>query len=390
MKDYLSITILLKAEEDEGLRLRVEEYQKNKKAHEIKVDYIEGDAYYPDGKGGQLGDRGSIGDAQVVEVKKASIVVDREIAPGEYEYTIQRDRQVDIAIQHTGEHLFSGIAFRDYGFKNVGFRMAEEYTTVDLDSADISLDMIEAMEKEINRSIREGIKVDDFTISREEAEKREELRKEISHKIVGDIRFIEIPGVDLCACGGFHVKNTREIQLFKFINWEKVKGNYTRFYFLCGERAIEDYRKKNTIIKEANKLFSSKDHEILGFIENTLRDKKEAESKLKNLSIQYAELLSKNLMKEAREVEGKKVVFYPENDSVANSLSRFINDEEYTLIFGGEGQYTVISKSIDCKDFIGTLRDKFSVKGGGNQIRGSFKGDLGFKEILTALEDFLK
>jgi len=372
------------------LRLRVEECKKTKKTYEIKVDYIDGDAYYPDGKGGQLGDRGSIGDAQVLEVKKASIVVDRELASGEYEYSIERDRQVDIAIQHTGEHLFSGIAFRDYGLKNVGFRMAEEYTTVDLDSADISLDMIEAMEKEINRSIREGIDVADFTISREEAEKREELRKEISDKIVGDIRFIEIPGVDVCACGGFHVKNTREIQLFKFINWEKVKGNYIRFYFLCGERAMEDYKKKNTIIREANKLFSSKDHEILGFIENTLRDKKEAESKLKNLSVQYAELLSKDLMREAMEVEGKKVIFYPEADSVANSLNRFIDDEEFILIFGTEGQYTIISKSIDCKSFIGSLREKFSVKGGGNQIRGSFKGDLTSDEIITALEEFLK
>lgn len=372
------------------MKLRVDECKKTKKAYEIRVNYIDGDVHYPDGKGGQLGDRGSIGSAQVVEVKKDSIIVDGELPLGEYEYSIDRERQVDIAVQHTGEHLFSGIAFRDYGLKNVGFRMAEDYTTVDLDSAEISLKMIEAMEREVNRSIKEGIDVDDFTISREDAEKREELRKEISDKIVGDIRFIEIPGVDVCACGGFHVENTREIQLFKFINWEKVKGNYTRFYFLCGDRAIEDYRKKNTIIREANKLFSSKDHEILGFIENTLRDKKETESKLKNLSIQYAELLSKDLMKEAREVEGRKVIFYPENNSVANSLSRFIDEESYTLIFGGEGQYTVISKVIDCKEFIGTLRNRFNVKGGGNQIRGSFKGELSSEDIVSALAEFLK
>lgn len=372
------------------MRLKVDECKKIKKAYEIRVDYIKGDAYYPDGKGGQLGDRGSIGDAQVVEVKKDSIIVDRELSLGEYEYSIDRDRQVDIAVQHTGEHLFSGIAFRDYGLKNVGFRMAEEYTTVDLDSADISLEMIETMEREVNRSIREGIDVADFTLSRGEAEKREELRKEISDKIVGDIRFIEIPGVDVCACGGFHVENTREIQLFKFISWERVKGNYTRFYFLCGERAIEDYKKKNTIIREANKLFSSKDHEILGFIENTLRDKKEVESQLKNLSIQYAELLSKDLMREAVELERKKVIFYPENDSVANSLSRFIDEENYILIFGSEGQFTLISKLIDCKEFIGALRDRFSVKGGGNQIRGSFKGDLGLENIISTLTEFLK
>ena len=371
------------------MRLTVDECSKIKRGYEIRVTYIDGDAYYPDGKGGQLGDRGYIGVALVTEVKKDSLIIDRELNLEEYEYTIDRARQAEIAVQHTGEHLFSGIAFRDYGMKNVGFRMAEDYTTVDLDSSDISIDIIEKMEDEINRSIREGIHVDDFTISREEAEKREELRKDISDKIVGDIRFIEIPGVDVCACGGFHVKNTHEIQLFKFISWEKVKGNYTRFYFLCGDRALNDYRTKNTIIKEANKLFSSKDHEILGFIENTLKDKKETESKLKTLSGDYARLLSKNLMEEAMEISGKKVIFYPENDSVANSLNRFISDD-YILIFGVEGQYTIITKEINCKEFVGAMRDKHEVKGGGNQIRGSFKGSIEEMEIISFLEEFLR
>lgn len=370
------------------MRLRVDECQKIKKDFEIKVTYLEGDAYYPDGKGGQLGDRGSIGEALVTEIKKDSIIIDRELSLGEYEYTIDRDRQVDIAVQHTGEHLFSGVAFRDFGLRNVGFRMAEDYTTVDLDSADIPLETIYAMEDEVNRAIKSGRDVADFTISREEAEKREELRKDISDKIVGDIRFIEIPGVDVCACGGFHVKNTREIQLFKFISWEKVKGNFTRFYFLCGERALMDYRTKNTIIKEANKLFSSKDHEILGFIETSLRDKKELESKVKNLSADYAELLAEKLVSEAPMISEKKVIFYPKNDTVANHLGRFIGDE-HILIFGEDGQFTVMTGAIDCNAFVAHLGKEYEIRGGGNQIRGSFKGNISGETILNSLKDFL-
>lgn len=370
------------------MKLNVSECNKIKNGFEIRVDYLNGDNYYPDGKGGQLGDRGMVGKAIVLEVKKDNIIVDRELELKEYDYTIDRERQIDIAVQHTGEHLFSGVAFRDYGLKNVGFRMAEDYTTVDLDSADISIETIEKIELEINKSIKEGIDVDDFTISREEAEKREELRKDISDKIVGDIRFIEIPAIDVCACGGFHVKNTKEIQLFKFISWEKVKGNYTRFYFLCGDRAIKDYKNKNNIVKEANRLFSSKDNEILGFIENNQKEKKQLESKLKNLSADYAKLLSVKLMDEARIIEGKKVIFYPENSEVANSLHRFI-DEDYTLIFGEKEQYTIISKEIDCKEFVGKLREKHQIKGGGNQLRGSFKGSINQVEIISILEEFL-
>ena len=369
------------------MKLIVNECNKVKNGYEIKVDYIDGDHFYPDGKGGQLGDRGNIGDVEVVEVKKDSIVVGSSLDTKEYEYTIDRDRQVDIAIQHSGEHLFSGVAFRDFGLKNVGFRMAEDYTTVDLDSNDIDLETIYKLEDEVNKSIKNSIDVIDFTVSREEAEKREELRKDISDKIIGDIRFIEIPGVDVCACGGFHVKNTSEIQIFKFINWEKVKGKYTRFYFLCGERAIKDYRNKNTIVKEVNKLFSTKDHEIVDFVKNTLTDKKELETKLKKLSMDYAGLLKDSLIQEATDINGHKVVIYDKNDSVSNFLPREFSDE-YTLVIGEEGEYTIISKTINCKDLIGTLREKFSIKGGGNQVRGSFKGNIKTTDIIDAIKEF--
>lgn len=371
------------------MRLVVESVEKVKKKYEIKVRYIDGDKYYPDGKGGQLGDRGNIGDANVLEVKKSSIIIDKALDMMEYDYTINRGRQVDIAAQHTGEHLFSGIAFRDFGMKNVGFRMADEYTTVDLDSNDISLETIEAIEKEINKTIRMGIDVADFTVTREEANEKEELRKEVSDKVEGDIRFIEIPGVDVCACGGFHVKNTKDIQLFKFISWEKVKGNYTRFYFLCGERAIEDYTNKNTIVKEANKMYSSKDHEVLGFIKKNLDDKKELEREIKQLSDEFAKLLSKELISNATEVEGKKIVIYDKNDLVANSLNKYIADE-YTLVFGDSGQFTILSSNIDCKEFIGKLREKHSVKGGGNTTRGSVKGDIELLVVVEELKNYLK
>lgn len=370
------------------MKLQINECNKIKKAFELKVHYIDGDGYYPDGKGGQLGDRGNIGQAKVLEVKKDSIIVDRELSPEVYEYTVDIERQIDIAAQHTAEHLISGIAFRDYGLQNVGFRMAEEYTTVDLASADISVDVIEEIESKVNKYIREGIAVTDFTISREEADKRVELRKDISQKVEGDVRFIDIHDVDICACGGFHVKNTSEIQILKFINSEKVKGNHTRLYFLCGERAIADYKNKNTIVKEANKLFSSKDHQIIGFIESNLKEKRSLESKLKDLSADYAKLLSSKLMESAKSIKENKVIYYPANDDVANSLHRFIADNTI-LIFGENGQHSILSKQINCKDFVAVLKEKYEVKGGGNPVRGSFKGGITETEIFTALEEFI-
>lgn len=42
---------------------------------------------------------------------------------------------------------------------------------------------------------------------------------------------VEIENLDINACAGYHVKNLIELRLFKIINFEKIKGKYTRLYF---------------------------------------------------------------------------------------------------------------------------------------------------------------
>ena len=89
--------------------------------------------FYVDGKGGQLGDRGTIFDANIIEVRENLVILDKDLEDGEYTYFIDEKRREDIRQQHTAQHIFSAEAYNNFGLNTVGFRMAEEYTTVDLD-----------------------------------------------------------------------------------------------------------------------------------------------------------------------------------------------------------------------------------------------------------------
>ena len=40
--------------------------------------------FYVDGKGGQLGDRGTIAEANIVEVKENIVILDKNLEDGEY------------------------------------------------------------------------------------------------------------------------------------------------------------------------------------------------------------------------------------------------------------------------------------------------------------------
>lgn len=365
----------------------VKECEKIKNGYFIKVEPK--DIFYVDGKGGQLGDRGNIGGANVLEVREDGIVIDKELDIKEYSIEIDEERRKDIACQHTAQHMFSAIAYNEYNYNTVGFRMAEEYTTVDLDSNEIGEEIIEDLEKRANEVIQKAIQLKIFIMNNEEARKIEGLRKAIKDKVKGDVRFVEIPGVDLGACAGFHVENTKDIRIFKIINHEKIKGNYTRFYFIAGDRALKDYIYKHKLSRELCHIFSCKEYEILDMLDKSLEEKKKLESECKNLASQYVELLAEKLLKEEEKVLNYQPIFYFGDSTVAQFLGRYMK-EENILVTGNGNNFSIMAQSFNCKDFIKYLIEKKGdIKGGGNQNKGNFKGKIEEKELKEFLKEYI-
>ena len=335
--------------------------------------------FYVDGKGGQLGDRGTIAEANIVEVKENIVILDKNLEDGEYTYSIDEKRQEDIRQQHTAQHIFSAEAYNNFGLNTVGFRMAEEYTTVDLDQKDISKEVIEKLEELVNKDIKADILVEEEIYTNEEAHKFENLRKAIKEKIKGDVRFIKIGDVDICACAGFHVARTSEIEIFKIINHENIKGNYTRFYFLAGDRAKNDYNKKHDIIKKLTNTFSCKDYEILEMLDKSLKEKASVTAELKSLGMRYAELMVKDFENTFIDYKDFKILIYNEDENLVGILPKFINLDKFLLLIGYNTSYTLMSNIYDCKEIIINIVKNFpNIKGGGGRNKGNIKLDKAY------------
>ena len=343
--------------------------------------------FYVDGKGGQLGDRGTISDANIIEVKENLVILDKDLEDGEYTYFIDEKRREDISQQHTAQHIFSAEAYNNFGLNTVGFRMAEEYTTVDLDQKDISKEIIEKLEELVNIDIKTDIVVEEKIYTNEEAHKIENLRKLIKDKIKGDVRFIKIGDVDICACAGFHVSRTSQIEIFKIINYENIKGNYTRFYFLAGERAKADYNKKHDIIKKLTNIFSCKDDEILELLDKSLKEKAKTLTELKSLSMKYVELMVRDFENTFIEYKEHKILIYNEDENLVNILPRFVNLDEFLLLSGYDKNYALNSNIYDCKAIISNITKSFpTIKGGGGKNKGNIKLDKTYnREELVEL-----
>ena len=367
-----------------------EKYNDN---YAVEVEYIDlfSTRIYPDGKGGQLGDRGHINNIKILEVKEDKVIIADELEKGEYEYSLDTERRNDIAVQHTAEHLFSGIALKDYNLNNVGFRMGEEVSTIDLDSDTISDEMVKELSDKVNEAISKGAKVLGTTVMKHEIETVSGLRKKISPKITDEyIRLVKIEGYDLCACAGFHVGDIKDLKVFKILSHERIKGKYTRFTFIAGERALKDYEKKSEIIKSLNHKFSCRDNEILEKFENYQKEHEELKKSYNQLLQKYALNLKENILKNAVEINSHKIVFYHGDKELINELKKVFAEEKITFAGFYEDSVLIASEDINCSALIKEIiKADNSVKGGGGAKQGNIKGNISEEIIIKSFQNIL-
>ena len=200
-------------------------------------------AFYPEG-GGQPSDTGTLNGVKVLHVcEKGEEIIHELEAPLEEgtlaEGIIDWQKRYDNMQQHTGEHIFSGLVHKHFGYDNVGFHMGTDEVTVDFNGI-ITQEQLDALEDEANQLIYDNVSVHVFYPSKEELEQLDYRSKK---ELTGVVRIVEIPGGDICACCGTHVETTGEVGIIKLRTMINYKGG-VRISMLCGRRALIDYRER--------------------------------------------------------------------------------------------------------------------------------------------------
>lgn len=242
--------------------------------------------FAPD-SGGQPSDRGLIAGLPVMMAteKSGEVVHVLENDPGDalsegmnVEISIDWERRFDHMQNHLGEHILSGIFKSMYDIDNKGFHMGETEGTFDLDIPSLTEEMITAVEDRANEVIAQAIPVEVKMIRDIEEARELPLRKEL--KVNEDILVVTVPGVDCVACCCPHPADTSQIGIIKLLGTEKYKG-MTRVHFLCGRRALLDYRQKHKVITVLNEKYSADEFTLLDKMKK-IDDKNEAVRKERN------------------------------------------------------------------------------------------------------------
>jgi alanyl-tRNA synthetase len=256
--------------------------------------------FYPE-SGGQLADRGTLGGLPVVDVQadaseRVLHVLDAATgaAPaGRLEGRIDPARRFDFMQQHTGQHVLSAAFERVAGAATLSSRLGEAAGTIEVALDAVDWRAVERIEAAANRVVWEDRPVERHWVDAEGL-KRFTLRK--PPKVEREIRIVEIPGWDVSACGGTHVRRTGEVGAIKVLGWERVRGN-VRFEFVCGERALRDHAWRTEAMVEAARRRTVADRDLLDHLERALAERD-------RLRRDLAEAREALIIREARERAG--------------------------------------------------------------------------------------
>jgi misacylated tRNA(Ala) deacylase len=171
--------------------------------------------FYPMG-GGQAGDSGQIGSWRVLDTRKGGDSVLHLLEPGavpepgmKVQLRLDWERRHRLMRLHTAMHLLCAVVKAPV----TGGRIADDKAHLDFD---IEMDKLvkDTIEGRLNELISSSIETKAVWISDAELDAQPALVKTMSvapPRGEGRVRLLEIPGVDLQACGGTHVRNTAEI-----------------------------------------------------------------------------------------------------------------------------------------------------------------------------------
>lgn len=351
--------------------------QKGKKGYEVALSDT---AFYPEG-GGQPADRGTLGQVNVLDVKRRNgeilHITDAPLEPGMTVHgVLDWERRFDHMQQHSGEHILSGVVHAQFGYDNVGFHMNDEVVTVDFNGP-ITWEEAMELEDKVNAYIWTDAESRELYPSEEEL-KAMDYRSKIELK--GKVRLVEYPGADLCACCGTHVAHTGEIGLMKILSVSRHKDG-VRMEMLFGRRAMKDYDRKHLLNTEFSCRLSSKPYETGEALQRVLDEMNAMKFRMQAMNERYYAMRATSIP------VGEPVIFFNEPGMSMVEIRKFCDylistgKVKTAMIISPKDKesvnYVMGSADLNMRDVGKLLNEELHGRGGGRpeMVQGSFQAE---------------
>lgn len=353
-------------------------------AGEVWKVVLDQTAFYPEG-GGQPADHGVLktagGEIAVTDVhEKSGTVIHTCAAPVEpgtvVTGVLDWARRFDHMQQHSGEHILSGILCRLYDCDNVGFHLGAETVTIDY-NVDITWEQALEAERLANAAVWADRETEIFYPSSEELAALDYRSKK---ELTGQVRIVEFPEADRCACCGTHVERAGQAGPIKVLSCQKFREG-VRMEILCGARALRYLSAAYDQARAVGQRLSVKPLEIQGAVERL-------EEELSAAKARMAELEQTAFAALAAEQAGRGDVVLFQSPMRPDSLRRLADTVGKSCgglaaVFSGEGakwSYALVrGDGGDIAPLVKELNETLHGRGGGRNgfAQGSVQAGRG-------------
>ena len=284
-------------------------YERDPYARELEVDVLslatddEGRGFallsdtvlYPEG-GGQPADHGQLDGHAVVDVQRCDGEIRHylrsELAPGSiggpHRLELDWERRFDHMQQHTAQHLLTAVAEQRFGWQTTSFHLRERESDIELSTFDIGHEQLLELENAVAEVIRAAVPVRATRLTAEQYAGQQVRSRGLPADHRGDVRLIEIEGVDATTCGGTHVHSTAEVEALHLLRTEKVRGSM-RLHWIAGGRVRARLRADQALLGELRQLLETGDEELIQVAQLKLERLKSAQRSQRVWAARFAE-----------------------------------------------------------------------------------------------------
>ena len=230
---------------------------------EISIDPI---LFHPE-EGGQPADRGTVGDAAVLEVNivdgRVVLSLDRSLDSGTHRACVDRAHRVHTASQHSAQHILSGVAEACFNLETTGVHIGLERSTVDFQTK-IDWPRAQELERRAMDVVLENLEIETVF---DEASARS--RFDLTAIDSDVLRVVKIGPYDASACCGAHVQRTGDIGIIRIVDLETKKQG-TRLSIVAGARALAFSQGETSVLRSLRTLSNCSTEELPAMVEKTL------------------------------------------------------------------------------------------------------------------------
>jgi alanyl-tRNA synthetase len=226
------------------------------------------------------------------------------------EARVDAERRQAIRLNHSATHLLHRALQEVVGphVRQAGSVVAPDYLRFDYTHFQaLEPETLEALEARVNEMIRDDAEAETREMPLEEAKASGAVAL-FGERYDDVVRVVQVHPRSRELCGGTHVRRTGEIGLFKIVSEGSIASGVRRIVAVTGAEAIAWLHRRERETQAAARLLRTSPSELGAKVEASLRRIRELEKEVESLRGQLAQARTGDLLSQAREVGGVRVL----------------------------------------------------------------------------------